>query len=155
MRCTLVLSALALTAMSAPVQAQYAFDCDGSPIPHLIDDLHPDAFRSFANGDIRIFALTVDSNLPSGVLIGILHPVPSDLAGAGPGQACTSVYNAKDESGYFGQVFLEDATAQYDPNAGLLVTIPVRQDYWHRPSTSGHLSLNVHQSDGSISAKLN
>jgi hypothetical protein len=116
-------------------------------------ELSADAYRDFANGAIRVFDVYVDSNLPSGVLIGVMHPRQSDLQGADTYQGCSAIYSMRDEVGYFGQVLLNAAQAEYNPDLGLKLNIPVRYYFRDRDQTSGILHLIINQSTGDIDAR--
>ena len=141
---------LALAIGANTAAAQVVNPCEGSPIPAILPELSEDAFVSYANGAIRLFDVYVDVHLPSSVLIGVLHPMPSDLANTPHYEACSAIYSTHDDLGYFGQVFLRKAEATYDAETGLSLTIPVRYDNRNKPSVEGSLMLTINQVTGTI-----
>ncbi len=142
------LCALFLNAQQAI--AQIIGDCEGSSVNHIVNDLHPDAFVSFANGAIRVADVYVDANLASNVVVVVFHPRRSDLQGAGYFEACTVIYSSRTRSPYFGQVFLRRATANYDANDGLTLSVPVRYYYSDQDTETGTLSLTINQKLGTV-----
>ena len=144
--------AIGLMAGAAGAQAQMVARCEGSPIAPLLGTLSEDAFVSYADGAIRLFDVYVDHNLPSSVLIGVLHPRPSELADTPHYTGCSAVYSTRGGVGYFGQVWLRRAEARYDAGRGLILRIPVRYDYADRASVEGALMLTINQASGGIEA---
>lgn len=109
-------------AMSAPVQAFVAAPCGPEFTPMTITEPWEENSQTFANGAIRIFEIFVDPNVASGAAIGVLHPVPGTEGG--PYRTCTAIY-AGPEFRFFGQGYIAEATAVYDPALGLVITVPV------------------------------
>ena len=140
--------------MGTPAIAQPIIgDCESSLVGKLLPEVSPDGFVSFADGAVRIADLYVDGNLASNVVIVVLHPRQSDLAGAGYYQACTVVYSGRTLSPYFGRVLLRDLIADYDADSGLKITIPVEYYFTDRDVENGKLTLIVHQKDGYVDAE--
>jgi len=143
--------AMALSA-NAP-QAQMVAMCEGSALDPLLGEMSEDAGRSFADGAIRVIDVYVDSNLPNAVLIAVLHPVPSELAGGGVFTGCSAVYSTRDGPGFFGQVFLDRADASYNPESGLTLDVPIRYYYSDRAAEEDQLTLIINQSTGYIDTR--
>ncbi|KAA9009995.1 hypothetical protein [Histidinibacterium aquaticum] len=81
--------------------------------------------RSFAENAIRIFEVYVDPHVAQGAFLGVLHPDPRD-DGIATNRACTTVMSERTSNGMVAEVYVEDATASYDPARGLTLSVPVR-----------------------------
>ncbi len=145
---------LATVVFASTTQAQMIGMCEGSALDPLLSEIHEDAGRRFADGAIRVMDVYVDSNLQNGVLIGVLHPAPSELADAGVFTRCSTVYSTRNGPGFFGQVFLDRADASYDPEAGLTLEVPVRFYYSDRAAEDDTLTLIINQSTGYVNARM-
>jgi hypothetical protein len=145
-----IVASWALVMNAPPATAQNVGECDGSSVSHILNEMSEGAFMSFANGAIRIADVYVDAHLASSVVVVVMHPRLSDLHGAGYYQACTAVYSTRTLLPYFGQVFLRRATATYEADTGLTLSVPVRYDYWDRASEDGILTLTVNQKLGEV-----
>ncbi|WP_371224596.1 hypothetical protein [Roseovarius sp. 2305UL8-3] len=144
-----------VTALTAnTVQAQMIGMCEGSALAPLLDEMHEDAGRRFADGAIRVMDVYIDSNLPNAVLIAVLHPAPSELAGGGVFTRCSAVYSTRNGPGFFGQVLLDQADASYDPEVGLTLQVPVRYYYSDRAVEEDMLTLIINQSTGYVDARM-
>lgn len=146
-------SAIALLISAGHASSGSVGSCENSSLRHILPHLSPDAYVSFSNGAIRIADVYVDANLASSGVIAVLHPRQSDLQGAGFYEACSVVYSSRSASPYFGQVFLRRAKAQYDPQAGLIVSIPTRYDFADRNSETGTVVLTINQNLGAVDVK--
>ncbi len=112
----------AVCAFAAPAGAFVVGDCGPEFTPATITEPWEESTQTFANGAIRIFEIFVDPNLASGAALGVLHPVPSDAGG--PFRRCTAIYSSG-VTRYFGQAFVSQATAVYDPAQGLIISVPI------------------------------
>lgn len=110
----------ATLALSAPAQAFVAAPCGPEFTPLTITEPWEENSQTFANGAIRIFEIFIDPNVASGAALGILHPSLSD----DNYRTCTAIYGGT-EFRFFGQAFVAEATAVYDANVGLIITLPV------------------------------
>lgn len=110
----------AFLALSAPAQAFITAPCGPEFTPLTITEPWEEYSQTFANGVIRIFEIYIDPNVASAAALGILHPVPDDDRD----RTCTAIYGGA-EFRYFAQAFVAEATAVYDANVGLIITVPV------------------------------
>ena len=107
-------------AFAAPAQAFITAPCGPEFSPLTITEPWEENSRTFANGVIRIFEIFIDPNVASGAALGILHPSPDE----DNYRTCTAIYGSE-QFRFFGQAFVAEATAEYDPAVGLIVTLPV------------------------------
>ncbi|MEX3016960.1 hypothetical protein [Gymnodinialimonas hymeniacidonis] len=112
----------AICALAAPASAFVVDECGPEFTPMTITEPWEESSQAFANGAIRIFEVFIDPNVASGAALGVLHPVPSDAGG--PFRRCTAIY-ASGVTRFFGQAFINQATAVYDASAGLIITVPI------------------------------
>ena len=146
MRRLLALAApLALAA--APLAAEpFVRDCD-TPIANARNLARPygEAMHSFANGDITLISLLLSEPPCCGAHLMVLFPEPEM-----PFTACVLV-TTEGELGWR-SLSLPEATAEFDPEAGLTVRIPASQldDTRSQPLT---LDVTIDPQRGVVSAK--
>ncbi len=118
--------AAALSLPSGDLAAQSVEQCHEFIDVTMITEPWEERSRSFANGAVRVFEAVGDPNLANSAVIGLLHPVPGELAGSGMFRGGTAILSDRDGRSFFGEVLIEATEANYDPATGLTLRIPVR-----------------------------
>ncbi|MBF9044430.1 hypothetical protein HKCCE4037_13895 [Rhodobacterales bacterium HKCCE4037] len=119
----LVAAAVAAISFATSANAFVVRECGPEFTPLTITEPWEEYSRTYAEGAIRIFEMFIDPNVASGAAIGILHPLPDEPGG--PYRRCSAIYFS-DEFRFFGQAFIAEAEARYDPALGLVISVPVQ-----------------------------
>ncbi len=141
------LCTLGLMAAATPADAFVIGECGPEFTPLTITEPWEENSRTFGEGAIRIFEIFVDPNVASGAALGILHPLPVEPGG--PYRSCTAIY-AGELPRYFGQAFVAEATATYDPAEGLTISLPVA---FVGTQERQMLSFTVNQAEGTVTLR--
>jgi len=139
------LFAALIAALAAPAAAQTAFPCDWQAQVDAIVEPWEDNSATFANGAVRVALLDVIEPAAAAAYLLVLHP-PIDEVG---GRTCTLV--GLDGGLGYAAIFFNELTADYDPSAGLKITVPAiiylpEQSF----QNSALVSIVVNQSTGDV-----
>lgn len=135
----------ALAAM-APAVAQTVTECNGVAAPSNIVEPWEENTRTYANGAIRLARLSTGGEpVCCSEHLLVLHPSGST---EGPYYRACSVLSQEPGLGWL-QVHIDEITASYDPEQGLLVNVPVG----HYDGTAGEgaretIGLRINQATG-------
>lgn len=142
---TLLLAMMVIS--PAPVLAQAAVDCFGHQASALaIPEPWEDHTRTYSNGAVRVTLM--DKVEPAaGAFYLLVQAPPFDEMG---NRACAVIASAPGGMG-FANLFWSNLGTSYDPNAGLIVRVPVEV---FSPATGGFdpaiLAVTINQSNGQI-----
>jgi len=145
-------TAAVLVAFSAPVNAQVITECDGwlaSPA-NIVEPWELNS-RTYANGAIRVAWIDTGGE-PVCCSSHFLVLSPSGEVD-GPAYRQCRIVSAQPGLGFYG-IDIQGIVASYDPNSGLLLSVPV--DHWHQGMETGappipdRMDIRINQATGSV-----
>ncbi|MEJ6395667.1 hypothetical protein V8J82_20580 [Gymnodinialimonas sp. 2305UL16-5] len=138
-----VLGAVSLFAYGA--EAAVVGECDPYVSVTNLSEPWETYSRTYADGAIRVAEAYVSPTAAAGAAIVVLHP-NGGVEDYEMFRICTAIYAGPGPT-FFAEAMISEATAAYDPSAGLTISVPVR---FPDGNLSQIVTFSVNQATGTV-----